>query len=158
MKTKVSPVPQGLHTVTPYLIIRDAAGAIEFYKKAFDATEVMRFTDPRSGKIGHAEIKIGDSSVMLADEYPDMGFRSPAALGGSPVLLQLYVADVDALAKQVEAAGAKVLRPVQDQFYGDRSGSFADPFGHVWNISTHTEDVSEAELLKRSAAAFEKKS
>lgn len=158
MKTKVTPVPKGLHTVTPYLIIRNAARAIEFYKKAFGATEVMRFADPRSGKIGHAEIKIGDSSVMLADEYPEMQYRSPQSLGGSSVLMQLYVEDVDALFKQAVAAGAKVLRPVADQFYGDRSGSVTDPFGHLWNIATHKEDLSDEELLKRSAKAFEQKS
>ena len=158
MKYKAHPVPKGLHTVTPYLIIRNAASAVEFYKKAFGATEVMRFADPRSGKIGHAEIKIGDSSIMMADEYPEMQYRSPQTLNGSSVLMQLYVPDVDAVFNQAVAAGATVLRPVADQFYGDRSGAVADPFGHLWNIATHKEDVSDTELLKRSVKAFEKKS
>ncbi len=120
------PIPEGYHTATPYLIIKDAAQAIEFYKKAFGATEVMRFAQP-DGKIGHAEIQIGDSHIMLADEFPEMGARSPQSLGGSPVSILLYVEDVDAQAKLAVAAGAKVVRPVKDQFYGDRSGSFEDP-------------------------------
>jgi PhnB protein len=146
------PIPEGYHTATPYLIIKDAAQAIEFYKKAFGATEVMRFAQP-DGKIGHAEIKIGDSHIMLADEFPEMGARSPQTLGGSPVSILLYVEDVDAQAKQAIAAGVKVVRPVKDQFYGDRSGSFEDPFGHQWHIATHVEDVAPDELHKRAAAA-----
>src|SRR5437763_14338970 len=118
----VKPIPDGYHTATPYLIVKGAAEAIEFYKKAFGAKELMRFADP-SGKVGHAEIKIGDSPIMLADEYPDMGIRSPQTLGGSPVIILLYVHDVDALTQQALAAGAKVERPVTDQFYGDRSGT-----------------------------------
>ena len=133
------PIPEGYHTATAYLIIKDAAQAIEFYKKAFGATEVMRFAQP-DGKIGHAEIKIGDSHIMLADEFPEMGARSPQSIGGSPVSILLYVEDVDAQAKLAVAAGAKVVRPVKDQFYGDRSGSFEDPFGHQWHIATHVED------------------
>jgi len=144
--------PEGYHTATPYLIIKDAAQAIEFYKKAFGATEVMRFAQP-DGRIGHAEIKIGDSHIMLADEFPEMGARSPQSLGGSPVSILLYVEDVDAQAKQAVAAGAKVVRPVKDQFYGDRSGSFEDPFGHQWHIATHVEDVAPDEMHKRAAAA-----
>ena len=135
-----------------YLIIKDAAQAIEFHKKAFGATEVMRFAQP-DGKIGHAEIKIGDSHIMLADEFPEMGARSPQSLGGSPVSILLHVEDVDAQAKRAVAAGAKVLRPVKDQFYGDRSGSFEDPFGHQWHIATHVEDVAPDEMHKRAAAA-----
>jgi PhnB protein len=146
------PIPEGYHTATPYLIIKEAAQAIEFYKKAFGATEVMRFAQP-DGRIGHAEIKIGDSRIMLADEFPEMGARSPQSLGGSPVSILLYVEDVDAQAKLAVAAGAKVVRPVKDQFYGDRSGSFEDPFGHQWHIATHVEDVAPDEMHKRAAAA-----
>jgi PhnB protein len=147
----VKPIPDGYHTATPYLIVKDAAHALEFYKKAFGAKELMRFADP-SGKVGHAEIKIGDSPIMLADEFPEMGARSPQSFGGTPVSLLLYVKDVDAAASQAIAAGATVVRPVKDQFYGDRSGTFADPFGHVWTIATHIEDVSEEEMHKRMAA------
>jgi PhnB protein len=150
--SKAKSIPEGYHTATPYLIIKDAAKAIEFYRKAFGATELMRMAQP-DGRIGHAEIKIGDSPIMLADEFPEMGFRSPQSLGGSPVSLYLYVDDVDALAKQAEAAGAKVVRPVKDQFYGDRSGSFEDPFGHQWHLATHVEDVAPEEIHKRAAAA-----
>jgi PhnB protein len=149
---KAKSIPEGYHTATPYLIIKDAAKAIEFYKKAFGATELMRMAQP-DGKVGHAEIKIGDSPIMLADEFPEMGSRSPQSLGGSPVSLYLYVDDVDALAKQAEAAGAKVVRPVKDQFYGDRSGSFEDPFGHQWHLATHVEDLAPEELHKRAVAA-----
>ncbi len=152
MTTKVKPIPEGYHTATPYLIVKDAARAIEFYKKAFGATELMRMADA-SGKIGHAEIKIGDSPIMLADEVPGMGYRSPESLGGSPVSILLYVEDVDAVFNQAVAAGAKVERPVKDQFYGGRTGGVTDPFGHVWYIATHKEDVSPEELQKRAAAA-----
>jgi PhnB protein len=154
MKTK--PIPDGYHTATPYLIVNGAAQAREFYKKAFGATEMMRFPCP-GGKIMHAEIKIGDSPIMLADEAPEMGARSPKTLGGTPVSLLLYVEDVDAWASKAVAAGAKVQRPVQDQFYGDRTGTFEDPFGHVWSIATHKEDVSPEEMQKRAASAFQKK-
>ncbi len=150
--TNTKPIPEGYHTATPYLIIKDAAKAIEFYKKAFGAKEMMRMSQP-DGRIGHAEIKIGDSPIMLADEFPEMGARSPQSLGGSPVSILLYVEDVDAFAKQAVAAGTKVVRPVKDQFYGDRSGSFEDPFGHQWHIATHVEDVALEEMYKRAAAA-----
>lgn len=153
--SKVKPIPEGYHAVTPYLIIKGAAQAIEFYKQVFGATEVMRIPDPTSGRIGHAELVIGDSKIMLADEYPDMGFRSPEAYGGSSVSLMLYVGDVDAVAKRAVAAGAKELRPVADQFYGDRMGTLQDPFGHVWSISTHIEDVPPDEMQKRAAEAFD---
>jgi PhnB protein len=152
MTSNVKPIPEGYHTATPYLIVKDGAGAIEFYKKAFGATELMRMADS-SGKIGHAEIKIGDSVIMLADEVTGMGYRSPQSLGGSPVSILLYVEDVDALFSQAVATGAKVQRPVQDQFYGDRIGGVTDPFGHVWYIATHKEDVSPEEMQKRAAAA-----
>ena len=149
--SKPKPIPEGYHTATPYLIIKDAAKAIEFYKKAFGAKEMMRMSQP-DARIGHAEIKIGDSPIMLADEFPEMGARSPQSLGGSPVSILLYVEDVDAFAQQAVAAGTKVVRPVKDQFYGDRSGSFEDPFGHQWHIATHVEDVAPEELHKRAAA------
>ncbi len=152
MATTVKPIPEGYHTVTPYLIVRNAARAIEFYKKAFGATELMRMAEP-SGRIGHAEIRIGDSPIMLADEVPEMGFRSPESFGGSPVSILLYVEEVDAVFNQAVAAGAKVQRPVADQFYGDRTGGVTDPFGHIWYIATHKEDVSPEEMRKRAAAA-----
>ncbi|HJY85305.1 MAG TPA: VOC family protein [Candidatus Acidoferrales bacterium] len=151
--SKVKPIPEGYHTATPYLIIKNAARAIDFYKKAFGAAERMRMADP-SGKVMHAEIQIGDSRIMIADEFPEMGARSPESLGGSPVSIFLYVEDVDALAKQATSAGAKVLMPVQDQFWGDRYGKLTDPFGHVWDIATHKEDVAPEEIHKRAAAAF----
>jgi PhnB protein len=154
MTKNVKPIPDGHHTVTPYLMISGAAKALDFYKKAFGAKEVLRMDGPE-GKVMHAEIQIGDSRIMVADEMPnmpDMGFRSPNSLGGTGVGILLYVPDVDALAKQATAAGAKVLRPVQDQFYGDRAGTFADPFGHMWTLSTHIEDVPPDELRKRAEA------
>ncbi len=147
------PIPEGYHTATPYLIIKNAARAIDFYKKAFGATERMRMADP-TGKVMHAEIQIGDSRIMIADEFPEMGARSPESLGGSPVSIFLYVEDVDALAKQATSAGAKVLMPIQDQFWGDRYGKLTDPFGHLWDIATHKEDVAPEEMHKRAAAAF----
>lgn len=150
----VQPIPAGYHSVTPYLIIKDAARAIEFYKQVFGASELMRLTTP-AGKVGHAEIKIGDSPIMLADEFPEMNIRSPQMLGGSPVSLMLYVENVDALFPRAIAAGAKVIRPVKDQFYGDRSGTIEDPFGHTWTISTHTEDVPPDDMEKRAAAAMQ---
>jgi len=142
------PIPEGYHSVTPYLIIKGASEAIDFYKKAFGATELFRMPAPE-GKIGHAEIKIGDSPIMLADEFPEMGYKSPQTLGGSPVSLMIYVADVDTVFKQAIAAGGKEQRPVKDQFYGDRSGTLEDPFGHVWHVATHKEDVSPEEMERR---------
>ena len=150
MPSPVKAIPDGYHAATPYLIIQGAASAIEFYKKAFGATELMRLAQP-DGRIGHAEIKIGDSPIMLADEYPEMGYRSPQSLGGSPVSILLYVENVDALFDQAVAAGGKVTRPVKDQFYGDRSGTLSDPFGHVWTIATHKEDLSPDEIQNRAA-------
>jgi PhnB protein len=148
----VKSIPEGYHSITPYLAVAGAADAIAFYKQAFGATEVMRMPGP-GGKVGHAEVEIGGSRIMLADEYPDMGFRSPKAIGGSPVGLHLYVEDVDAVARQALAAGAKELRPVKDQFYGDRTGTIEDPFGHVWHIATHKEDLSPDELKRRAEEA-----
>jgi PhnB protein len=147
----VQPVPTGYAGVTPYLIIRGAARALDFYKKAFGATELMRFPAP-GGKIGHAEMKIGDGVVMLADESPEMGHNSPQALGGTPITLMFYVADVDAQFAKALAAGGVVKQPLKDQFYGDRSGTITDPFGHIWTIATHVEDVSAEEMQKRIAA------
>ena len=149
----VSPIPEGYHSVTPYLVMKNAAAAIEFYKEAFGAVELLRMAAP-GGKIGHAEIKIGDSPVMLADEYPDMGFKGPESLGGTPVSLMIYVDDVDKIYPEAIAAGGKEVRPLRNQFYGDRSGTLTDPFGHVWTISTHVEDVPEEELAKRAEAAM----
>ena len=145
------PIPEGYHTITPYLIVTGAASAIEFYKHAFGAKEVMRIPHP-DGRIGHAELQLGDSRIMLADEFPEMGARSPMSLGGTPVSILLYVEDVDAVATRALAAGAKMLRPVKDQFYGDRTGTLNDPFGHQWTIATHKEDVSADEIRKRAAA------
>jgi PhnB protein len=151
MTSKVKPIPEGYHAVTPYLSVKGAAGAIEFYKKAFGAKDVMRMPGP-DGKIGHAEIQIGDSRIMLADEHPEMNFRGPQSIGGTPVHIHLYVEDADKIANQALAAGAKLRRPVTDQFYGDRSGTLEDPFGHVWHVSTHEEDISPEEMKKRAAA------
>lgn len=152
MANKVNPIPEGYHAVTPYLIMKGAADAIDYYKKVFGATELLRMPAP-GGKIGHAEIRIGDSVIMLADEVPEMGIVSPRSLGGSPVSILLYVDDVDAVFGQAVQNGAKVLRPIKDQFYGDRSGNLEDPFGHKWTIATHKEDVSPEEMQKRAAAA-----
>ncbi len=152
MASKVRPIPEGYHTATPYLIVRGAAAALEFYTKAFGATESMRLQEP-GGRVGHAEIMIGDSPIMLADEHPEIGARGPQALGGSPVSIVLYVEDVDAVVQRAVAAGAKVKRPVTDQFYGDRAGTVEDPFGHAWHIHTHTEDLTPEELAKRAKAA-----
>jgi PhnB protein len=151
MPRPVKPIPDGYHTITPYLSIKGAAGAIDFYKKAFGATVVMRLAQP-DGRVGHAELQLGDSRIMVADEFPEMDFRSPPSIGGSPVHLHMYVANVDAVVSRAVAAGAKIVRPVQDQFYGDRLGTVADPYGHVWHVSTHKEDLSIDELRKRAAA------
>jgi len=151
MPDKVKPIPDGYHSVTPYLIVDGAAEAIEFYKKAFGATEVMRMPAP-GGRIGHAEIKIGDSHVMLADENAEMGARSPKAVGGTPLSLLVYVDDVDATVKRAVTAGARLDRPVENKFYGDRMGGIEDPFGHQWYVGTHIEDVTPEEMKKRMAA------
>jgi PhnB protein len=151
MATK--PIPDGYHTATPYLIVNGAAEAIEFYKRAFGATELLRMTDPQ-GRIGHAEIRIGDSVIMLADEHPDMGYRGPRSMGGSSVSILLYVDDVDTIFDRALSAGATVQRPIANQFYGDRSGKLEDPFGHVWSIATHVEDVPPEEMRRRAEAAM----
>ncbi len=146
----VKPIPEGYHSVTPYLIVKGAAAAIEYYQQAFGAIELLRMPAPE-GKIGHAEIKIGDSPIMLADEFAEMGYKSPETLGGSPVSIMIYVADVDTVFKRAITAGAKEQRPVKDQFYGDRMGTLEDPFGHVWHIATHTEDVPAEEMERRAS-------
>lgn len=151
------PIPDGYHSVTPYLFLKGAAAALDFYKQAFGAAEVMRLADP-SGKIGHAEIKIGDSVVMLADEFPEMGVLGPQSIGGSSTCFMIYVSDVDTRFAQAVAAGAKVLRPVKDQFYGDRSGTLLDPFGHQWTIATHKEDLTPDEINRRFAESMKPQS
>jgi PhnB protein len=153
----VKPIPDGYHTATPYLIVSGAAGAIDFYKTAFGATELFRMPMP-NGKIGHAEIKIGNSIIMLADESPEMGARGPKTIGGTASSILLYVEDVDARFNKAIAAGGKVLRPLKNQFYGDRSGTLEDPFGHTWHIGTHIEDVPPDEMHKRMATAMQEKS
>jgi PhnB protein len=149
----IKPIPDGYHNVTPYLSIKDAAKAIEFYKRAFGANELFRLVAP-SGEIGHAEIKIGDSQIMLADPCEEGTFRNPQTLGGTSVGLHVYVEDVDTLFAQAVDAGAKTVRPVQDQFYGDRTGTLEDPFGHVWFLATHKEEITPEEINKRAAALY----
>jgi PhnB protein len=156
MSGKVKAIPEGYEGATPYLIIRGAAEALEFYK-AFGATELMRIPAP-NGKVGHAEIKIGNAIVMLADEFPEMNHKSPQSFGGTPVSMLIYVRDVDAFFKRAVAAGAKVLNAVENKFYGDRSGSLEDPFGHHWHFSTHVEDVPPGELAKRAEAFMKQES
>jgi PhnB protein len=151
MLKKAKSVPRGYRTVTPYLIIKDAASAIDYYKQAFKAKVLMCLSEP-SGKVGHAEIKIGDSRMMLADEYPEMGSRGPQSFGGSPVSILLYVDDCDEIFNRAIAKGAKIVKPISDQFYGDRAGTLEDPFGHVWTIATHKEDLTSEEILQRAAA------
>jgi PhnB protein len=147
----VKAIPEGYRSVTPYLIVRGAARALEFYARAFGAKELFRMAQP-DGRIGHAEIQLGDSRVMLADEHPEVGARSPQTVGGTPVQILLYVEDVDATVAQAVAAGAQLTRPVANQFYGDRTGGLTDPFGHHWYVATHVEDVPEDELARRAAA------
>lgn len=151
MPTPVKPIPEGYHSVTPYLIVRGAAKALEFYKQAFGAVELFRMEAP-DGRIGHAEIRIGDSPIMLADEHPEMGAKSPETWGGSPVSLMLYVEEVDRVFARAVEVGATVERPLADQFYGDRTGGLKDPFGHVWYVATHIEDVPPEELDRRAKA------
>ncbi len=154
MTSKIKPIPEGYAALTPYLIVNGAAAAIDFYKKAFGAKEVMRMPGP-DGKIGHADLLIGGGHVMLADESPEMGHRGARSFGGSPVSLVLYVEDVDGVVKQAVGAGATLTRPVKNEFYGDRTGGLTDPFGHIWHVMTHVEDVSNEEMEKRAAAMAE---
>ncbi|MGH8140399.1 MAG: VOC family protein [Steroidobacteraceae bacterium] len=149
----VQAVPAGSQSITPYLIVRDAARALDFYARAFGAKELFRLTEP-AGRIGHSELQLGGSTLMLADEYPDFGSLAPASLGGSPVKMHLRVDNVDGFMRRAVAAGATELRPAQDQMYGERSGMLADPFGHQWFVSTHIEDVSPEEMQKRFTAAM----
>ncbi len=149
----VQPIPEGYPQVTPYLCVDGAAAAIDFYATVFGTTERMRMPNP-GGKIGHAELQLGDSVIMLADEAPEIGFRSPKTLGGTPVIVSVYVEDVDAVVERAVQAGATLLRPVEDQFYGDRSGQFEDPFGHRWSVATHVEDVPPDEMARRAAQAM----
>ena len=149
--SKVKPVPQGYRTATPYLIIDGAAKALDFYRRIFGAVEKMRMPSP-GGKVGHAEITIGDSIIMLADEHPEIGARSPRAFGGSGVGIMLYVDDVDVTVKNAVAEGAKLVQKVEDKFYGDRTGTIEDPWGHTWHVGTHKEDVSEDEMKRRMAS------
>lgn len=146
------PIPDGYHSVTPHLMVNGGVAAIEFYKKAFGAVELFRFPAP-GGKIGHAEIKIGDSPIMLADEFPDMGYLGPKSIGGSPVSLMIYVEDVDTVFNRAVDAGATVKEAVTDKFYGDRTGTVVDPFGHIWHVATHKEDVPMEEMEQRAKAA-----
>ena len=149
MPAKVKPIPEGHHTVTPYLVVDDAKKALEFYRRAFGAKEVMRMDGP-PGKIAHAELKIGDSLIMLSDEMPGSGARSPRSLGGSPVGIFLYLEDVDSVFNQAVAAGAKTDQPLADMFWGDRYGKLTDPFGHSWSLAAHKEDVAPEEMARRS--------
>jgi PhnB protein len=151
----VKPIPDGYSSLTPYLIVADGAGAIEFCKRVFGAVERLRLVAP-GGKIGHAELEIGDSLITLADEHPPHDAWAPGHFGGSPVMLHLYVEDVDAVVARAISAGATLKRPVDNQFYGDRSGSFADPFGHIWHVATHVEDVSPQEIDRRAQEAMRK--
>lgn len=148
----VNPIPDGYPRVTPYLCVAGAAAAIDFYVSVFGATERMRMPGP-DGTLGHAELQLGDAVIMLADEYPELGIRGPKSIGGTPVTISLYVEDVDAVFDAAIAAGATSLRPVADQFYGDRSGQFEDPFGHRWSVASHVEDVSAEEMSRRAAEA-----
>jgi PhnB protein len=150
--SNVKPTPEGFHSVTPYLFIKGAAQAMEFYKNVFGATELVRMPSP-NGQIMHAELKIGDSIVMLGDENPQIGALSPLSIGGTASSLHVYVANVDAVVQKAIDAGAKSVRPVADQFYGDRSGTVIDPFGHMWSVATHIEDVAPEEMRRRAAKA-----
>ena len=151
MSENVKPIPEGYEGVTPYLICKNAEAAIEFYKKAFGAVELFRIGEP--GMVGHAEMKIGNAIIMLADEHPQMQFTGPATRGGTTVHLHVYLKDVDAQVAKALKAGARLVRPIKDQFYGDRLGTIEDPFGHVWHLATRVEDLSKAEMKKRAAKA-----
>ncbi len=155
MANKVQPVPEGYHHVTPYLVIKGAAAAIDFYKKIFGAIEVVRMPQP-DGRVGHAELKFGDSYVMLADEFPETNVVGPKTLGNTSVGLLLYVDDVDQTVERAVALGAKIIKPAQDQFYGDRNATLEDPFGHKWTVAVHIEDVTPEEMKRRMAAMAKK--
>lgn len=151
---KVKPIPEGFHTITPHLVVRGAAEAIEFYTRAFGAQELARSPGPDGKRLMHAEIKIGDSRLMLVDEYPEYGSKSPQGLGGSPVTIHLYVEDVDAVFDRAVKAGCKVQMALMDAFWGDRYGQLTDPYGHKWSLATHKEDLTREEMAKRAQAFF----
>lgn len=153
---EVKPIPDGYPRVSPYLYVAGASAAIDFYCDVLGFTERMRMDAP-NGKIGHAEVELGDAVIMLCDEMPEMGALGPKAVGGSPISMTMYVEDVDTVFDRAIAAGSRALQPVEDQFYGDRSGTFQDPFGHTWTVMTHVEDVSATEMAARSAAAMEER-
>ena len=153
MPNNVKPIPEGHRTVAPYLAIKNAVGALEFYRNAFGAVESFKLLVP-DGRVGHAEIHLGDSLIMLSDEFPEFGGKAPESLGGSPVSIHLYVEDVDTFVMRAVAAGAREVKPVTNQFYGDRSGQLQDPYGHLWWVATHKEDVPPEELEKRVRALF----
>jgi PhnB protein len=155
MANKVKPIPEGYHNITPYLVIKGAAAAIDFYKQAFGATEIMRMPQP-DGRVGHAELKFGDSVVMLADEYPEMQVVGPKTLGNTSVGLLLYLDDVDKAVERAVSLGAIIKKPIADQFYGDRTGTIEDPFGHKWTLAVHIEDVSQEEMQRRMEAQTKK--
>ncbi|MGH9119914.1 MAG: VOC family protein [Acidimicrobiales bacterium] len=148
----VKPIPDNYPQVTPYLIVDGAQAAIEYYADVFGAIERMRMDEP-SGRIGHAELEIGSGLIMLADEFPDLGIRGPKAVGGTPVTISVYIDDVDGVVKRAVDAGAELVRPIKDEFYGDRTGGFVDPFGHRWSVATHVEDVAPEEMDRRAAEA-----
>ncbi|MBL8675554.1 MAG: VOC family protein [Rhodospirillales bacterium] len=149
---EIDPIPTGFHTVAPHLVVKGGAEAIDFYKAAFGAEEIYRLVDPNDGRVGHAELRIGSSMIMLADEYPDFGALGPASIGGSPVKLHLSVPDVDAMVARAIAAGATLVRAVADEFHGNRMGTIADPFGHQWSIATQIERLTPAEMQRRWTA------
>jgi uncharacterized glyoxalase superfamily protein PhnB len=150
---RAKPIPEGFHTITPHLIVRGAAEAIEFYKRAFGAEEIVRMPGP-AGMVMHSELRLGDSPLMVNDEFEDMGVRGPVTIGGSPVTLHLYVDDMDSLMERAEKAGAKITMPAQDTFWGDRYGRLEDPFGHQWSVATRTENLTADEIRQRAAKQF----
>jgi PhnB protein len=154
MPKSVKPIPSDTGQVTPYLVVRDATRAIDFYKRVFGATEVIRIVDP-NGKIGHADLKIGDAHLMLSDEFPEMDANGPEVFGGSPVMIHVYVEDVDEVAARAQKAGARFAKPVENQFYGDRGGKFTDPFGQLWWIASRKENLSPEEMKRRAAEMYE---
>lgn len=154
MKNQIKAVPDGFHTLTPHLVVKGASQAIEFYKRAFGAEEIRRLPGPDGKSLIHAELKIGNSRLLLVDEFPEMDCRGPQSVGGSPVSIHMFVEDVDAAFDKALAAGAEVRMPLDDQFWGDRYGVLTDPFGHIWSIATHKEDLTPQEIGKRAQAAF----
>jgi len=154
MTTRIKPIPEGHHTLTPHLVVKGASQAIEFYKRAFGAEEIVRMPGPDGKSVMHAELKIGDSRLWLVDEFPAMGSLGPHGIGGTPVTIHVYVEDADAIFNQAVAAGAEVRMPIEDAFWGDRYGLIVDPFGHKWSVATHKEDLTPEELAKRAQVAF----